>query len=141
MKQGAYWVNGSSAHIHDPHHGNRSIHMSGCKQTDNSQTDRDVGVSTLGSIGGGGDWQGDEPGGDILHTNWTTGPPSSWFHSLYFSFRHPGSGSKTLFMRGYPSKSCGILLSNSRCFLHIVLKTVTQVKSNERSITLWRYEI
>lgn len=90
---------------------------------------------------GGEDWQGDEPGGDILHTNWTTGPPSSWFHSLYFSFRHPGSGSKTLFMRGYPSKSCGILLSNSRCFLHIVLKTVTQVKSNERSITLWRYEI
>lgn len=66
-------------------------------QTYNSQTDRDVGVSTLGSTGVGEvDWQGELLRGDILHTNWTTGPPS-WFHSLSFSFRHPGSGSKTPF--------------------------------------------
>lgn len=98
MKQEAYWVNCSPAHIHDPLHGNRSIYMSGCSP-DLQQSNRQGRWGLHARLyrgGGGGDWQGELLRGDILHTNWTTGPPS-WFHSLSFSFRHPGSGSKTPF--------------------------------------------
>ena len=86
------------------------------EQAYNSQTDRDVGVSTLASQDGR-----EELRGDILHTNWTTGPlVGSVLCTLALGTQ--GVAHETPFMRGYPSKACGILLSSWRCFLHFVFK-------------------
>lgn len=60
------------------------------EQAYNSQTDRDVGVSTLASQKGGGTarW--------YFAYKLDNRPPSR-FYSLYFSFRLPGSGSQNPF--------------------------------------------
>lgn len=112
MKQGAYWVNCSSAHIHDPLHGNQSIYMSACSaDLQQSNWRRRWGLRLAG--GGTERW---------YCAYKLDNKPPSLFHSLYFSFRHTGSGSKPPFMCGYPSKAWGILLWNSKSFLYFVFK-------------------
>lgn len=58
MKQGAYWVNCSPAHIHDPLHGNQSVSMSDLTTVTLTEM---LGSPCL-SPQGGGDWQGEHQG-------------------------------------------------------------------------------
>lgn len=108
MKQGAYWVNCSPAHIHDLLHGNRSMCVSHMK------THTAVKLTDGGVSGGLGRAVGGTQRGYLAYK--LVNKPPSGLHSLYFSLRLHGSGSKPPFMCGYPSKACGILLSNSKMF-------------------------
>lgn len=91
-------------------------------QAYNSQTARDVGVSTLKSaVGGGG----------ATERDWTQAPPSVVSIPCTLARGTQGVAPNLLFMCRYPSKACGILLSYSKRFLHVVFKerSSTQVKT------------
>lgn len=97
-------------------------------QAYNSQTPRDVGVSTLKSAVGGSNREVIfciQTGRQPPH------PPSVVSILCTLALGTQGVATNSLFMCSYPSKAYGILLSNSKGFLHIVFKerSSTQVKT------------
>lgn len=129
MKQGAYWVNCSPAHIHDPLHGNRSIYMSGCSpDLQQSNRQRRWGLHARLYRGGGVIGRG-----SYLEVIFCiqTGRQAPLVGSIlcHLALGTQGVAPKPLFVCCYPSKACGILLSNSKCFLHFVFrKTCRNIK-------------
>lgn len=115
--RGAFeWSGGpmdSQAHIRDLLHGNRSIGVSRATRTHTTVK------LTVGRVSTLEEWQWEELEGDILHTNLSTAPPVG-FMLCILALSTMGVAPNPLFMRSYPSKACGILLSNSKCFLHFV---------------------
>ncbi len=121
MKQGAYWVNCSRAHIHDPLHGNQSIYMSDCSaDLQQSNWQRRWGLHARlrgGRTGRGRDWE-------VIFCM-QTGQQAPFLGSILcnLALGIQGVAAKPPFMCCYPSKARGILLSNSKHFLHFVFET------------------
>lgn len=95
-------------------------------QAYNSQTARDVGVSTLKSAVGGSNRE-------VIFCIQTgrQAPLSVVSIPCTLALGTQGVAPNSLFMCRYPSKACGILLSNSKSFLCVVFKerSSTQVKT------------
>lgn len=103
-------------------------------QAYSSQTARDVGVSTLKSVVGGSNRE-------VIFCMETgqQAPPSVVSIPCTLAPGTQGVAPNSLFMCRYPSKACGILLSNSKRFLCVVFKgEVIHAGKNSSGCTLLR---